>query len=67
MGCQLANPGDLTHVCWYLSCDGGSAMLEQGHIKEMLGEFRIIEKGAVYKAYVENMAAKVVCEKGPDL
>lgn len=42
-------------------------MLKQGHIKEMLGEFRIIEKGAVYKAYVENMAVKVVCEKGPDL
>lgn len=43
-----------TVMCW------GSAGFEHRHIKEMLWEFRVVEGGDIYKAYVENMATKMV-------
>lgn len=45
----------------------GAVLCSNRHIKEMLWEFKIREKGDVYEAYVANVVVKVVCEKGPDL
>lgn len=39
---------------------GGSAGFEHRHIREMLWEIRVVEEGDIYKAYVDNMTAKVV-------